>query len=195
MTAHQLQQSLYTADAGSQEPDLTYVSEFVKNQEHWFEKLRSNLDWNNQYQSRKYHSFGVRYNSQSGENHVGVLPKFLTPVCDRIEQVFGYYPNNCLANYYPDGDHYISFHSDQDMDMTEHSGVTIVSLGAVRNMVLRRIDSHQSRFYYPLEPGSAFYMRDRIQKDWQHGVLKQAGAGPRISLSFRRLQVPESGQS
>ena len=72
--------------------------------------------------------------------------------------------------------------------MKDHTGVAIFSLGAVREMVLRKIDNSQLRFAYALEPGSAFYMSDQIQSEWQHGIPKQRGCGPRISLSFRSLR-------
>ena len=115
------------------------------------------------------------------------MPEFLLPLCQQIDGLFGYSPNNCLVNYYPDGNHYISFHSDQDTEMKAQTGVTIVSLGAVRTMVLRSIENPRARFYYPLQPGSAFFMEDALQAHWQHGVPKEAGKGPRISLSFRSL--------
>ena len=169
------------------EPEISYVPEFIKNHGIWFERLQSRLKWNNQYKSRKTATFGVSYNYRKGTKRVSKMPGFLEPVCEKISIIFGYKPNNCLVNYYPDGDHYISFHSDQDMEMKTQSGVTIVSLGAIRNMALRKIKLPQQKFYYPLQPGSAFYMEDSLQKEWQHGVLKEAGAGARISHSFRSL--------
>jgi alkylated DNA repair dioxygenase AlkB len=174
-------------DETDPEPQVCYVPEFIGNHSIWFERLQSSLNWNCQYKSRKTATFGVSYNYKAGTKKVSAMPGFLEPVCEKIRIVFGYKPNNCLANYYPDGNHYISFHSDQDMEMKAQSGVTIVSLGAIRNMVLRSIQIPQLKYYYPLQPGSAFYMEDNLQKEWQHGVLKEAGAGARISLSFRSL--------
>jgi alkylated DNA repair dioxygenase AlkB len=176
-------------DETDSEPEICYVPEFVENHRIWFERLQSRLNWNRQYKLRKTATFGVSYNYRKGTKRAGKMPGFLEPVCEKIRIVFGYMPNNCLANYYPDGDHYISFHSDQDMEMKAQSGVTIISLGAIRNMVLRNINVQQQKYYYPLQPGSAFFMADSLQKEWQHGVLKEAGAGARISLSFRSLNA------
>jgi alkylated DNA repair dioxygenase AlkB len=186
---YQKQVSLFSEnDAGNGgEPEISYVPEFVENHSIWFDRLQSSLNWNCQYKSRKTATFGVSYNYRKGTKRVEKMPGFLEPVCEKVRTIFGYKPNNCLVNYYPDGDHYISFHSDQVTEMKSQSGVTIVSLGAIRNMVLRNIKLPQQKFYYPLQPGSAFYMEDSLQMEWQHGVLKEAGAGSRISLSFRSL--------
>ncbi len=170
-----------------EEPNARYLPDFLENQRQWFHRLQSGLRWNDQFKSRKTATFGVSYNYSAGTRKSKEMPGFLLPVCKRIYETFNYYPNNCLVNYYPDGEHYISFHSDQDMEMKAQSGVTIVSLGSVRTMALRSISHPQTKHYYPLQPGSAFFMEDTLQAQWQHGISRQAGAGPRISLSFRCL--------
>ncbi len=187
--AYQLQSSLLQSDSviSDAEPDTRYHAGFIDNHRQWFDHLQSTLRWNSQFKSRKTATFGVSYNYSKGIKKVKPIPGFLLPLCRQIQKVFGYSANNCLVNYYPDGNHYISFHSDQDTEMKAQTGVTIVSLGAVRTMVLRSIENPQSRFYYPLQPGSALFMADALQADWQHGVPKEAGKGPRISLSFRSL--------
>ena len=119
------------------------------------------------------------------------MPAFLAPLCESIERAFGFYPNNCLVNSYPTGNHYISFHSDQNMEMKDQTGVAIVSLGAVREITFRKIEDHREKHYYVLQPGSAMFMTDNMQTEWQHGILKQSGAGHRISLSFRALSRSE----
>ena len=189
MNEFQKQIHLFDSECSDSEPTgIIYSKDFILNPEKWFNHLQAHTAWNHQYQSRKTATFGVTYNYRKGTLKRRPMPEFLQKLCRKIESEFNYLPNNCLINYYPSGDHYISFHSDQDMDMKAQSGVTIVSLGAIRNMVLRQISSNQNRHYYPLQPGSAFFMPDQLQKEWQHGVLKEAGAGPRISLSFRALK-------
>ncbi len=171
------------------EPEVTYVPDLVPDHRKWFDYLNTNVTWNTRLQSRKTVTFGASYNYRKGTRKNREMPEFLSPICAKIEQEFGFWPNNCLINNYPDGNHYISYHSDQDLEMKQHTGVAIVSLGAVREMTLRKIDDHTVKFYYPLQSGSVFYMEDRIQKIWQHGVLKRSGCGHRISLSFRLLHT------
>ena len=166
---------------------MTYVPRFTEYHRLWFDRLAGMHCWDSRFKSRKTCTFGVSYNYRRGTRKVRRMPAFLETVCERIERTFGYRPNNCVANYYPSGEHYISLHSDQDMEMKARSGVTIVSLGSVRTMVLRNIENPRLKTYHPLQPGSAFFMADAIQAEWQHGIPKEAGAGARISLSFRAL--------
>ncbi|MGI9319024.1 MAG: alpha-ketoglutarate-dependent dioxygenase AlkB [bacterium] len=171
-------------------PDIQYISSAILEYDNYFNYLRDNLSWDSTFKSRQTATFGASYNYRSGVQKSGPMPHFLKTFCCVIEQNFAFHPNNCLANYYPDGNHYISFHSDQDLEMKNQTGVAIVSLGAVREMVLRHIGNPKIRYVYPLEPGSVFFMTDRLQTIWQHGIPKQSGRGPRISLSFRSLLRP-----
>ncbi|MEM7196447.1 MAG: alpha-ketoglutarate-dependent dioxygenase AlkB [Pseudomonadota bacterium] len=181
---HQLQRSLFGEHP---EPEVSYVTEFLPSPGKWLGFICRNASWNEQFHSRKTMTFGRSYSYPSGTQRNTELPKWLLPIAQAIDSRFGYFPNNCLINYYPNGDHYISFHADQLSEMQAQTGVTIVSLGAVRNMTLRNTAQPEIRHHYPLQAGSAFYMPDEVQNDWQHGILKQAGADARISLSFRKL--------
>jgi len=177
-------------------PQIDYRERWLTGQKSLFEKMRDTLTWNTRFRSRATVSFGVSYTKAAGFTRKRPFPDYLQDIANQIEADLGYLPNNCLANYYPTGDHYISFHSDQDMDMQAHSGVAIVSLGSTRQMELRKIDNHRLRYAYPLAPGSLFYMEDALQKDWQHGILTQKNSGARISLSFRALkEAPDLSES
>ncbi len=169
-------------------PEVEYESHWYPAHDELFHIMRDTLTWNTKLRSRATVSFGVSYTKRSGLSHRRPFPDYLQEIAALVKDRFGYTPNNCLANYYPTGEHYISFHSDQDMEMKTHSGVAIVSLGTTRLMELRKIDNHQIRYAYPLEPGSVFYMEDILQKEWQHGIMQQRESGARISLSFRALR-------
>ena len=187
--AFQAQSSLFGCDQDFPEktPDITYIPEFTAHHQQWFDRLVESLHWNIQFKSRKTYTFGVSYNYRKGTKKAREMPQFLTPVCNRIQQTFGYNPNNCLVNFYPSGENYISLHSDQDTEMKARTGVTIISLGSLRTMVLRNIESPNVKHHFPLQPGSAIFMEDAVQAEWQHGIPKESGSGPRISLSFRSL--------
>ena len=190
MVIHTSQASLFDLQHNSElpRPDITYKEGWLSDHESLFHLMRDSLTWNTQFQSRSTVSFGVSYTKQNGLTSRRPFPDYLHRIARQIESDFGFTPNNCLANYYPTGAHYISFHSDQDMEMKVHSGVAIVSLGTTRLMELRQIENHRVRYAYPLAPGSVFYMEDLLQKKWQHGILQQRECGPRISLSFRALR-------
>ena len=188
-SAYQVQTGIFDdpSNAECNEPGITYLDGFIHNHRELFAAFETNLKWNCQFQSRKTVTFGVSYNYRNGRVKKKPMPDFLEPILQRIHDRFAYLPNNCLVNYYPTGDNYISFHSDQDTEMKADTGVAIISLGSVRTMTLRSIANKKIQFHYPLQPGSAFFMEDRIQSSWQHGVLRESGAGPRISMSFRSL--------
>ncbi|MYB34229.1 MAG: alpha-ketoglutarate-dependent dioxygenase AlkB [Gammaproteobacteria bacterium] len=171
----------------SPESGIREIEDFLENPDGWFERFATGLAWNRRMRSRHTFTFGHVYDPGHGLRFIRNMPGYLEPLLEKMHRVFGFFPNNCLANYYPDGTHYIGFHSDQGEEMKSGAGVAIVSLGAVRTMVIRRIDNPDNKFFYPLKPGSVIYMKDEIQKTWEHGIPKQAGKGPRISLSFRHL--------
>lgn len=185
----QLQYNLFQdqSDTRASEPGVKIVNNLVPDHQRWFAYLSESMHWKTGYKSRQYVTFGVSYNYKKGLKRNKAMPYWLLPICESVNNKFGFKPNNCLINNYPDGNHYISYHSDQDTEMKAQTGVAIISLGAIRQMSLRRIDNHSVRFHYPLTPGSALFMEDALQSEWQHGVLKQAGCGHRISLSFRCL--------
>lgn len=171
----------------SPESGILEVNDFVKNPNQWFEHFATGLCWNRRMQSRLTFTFGYAYDPGYGLRFIRVMPNYLEPLLEKINQLFGFWPNNCLLNYYPTGSHYISFHSDLGEEMKSGAGVAILSLGAVRTMVFRHIGNPDNQYFYSLKSGSVIYMKDEIQQSWEHAILKQTGRGHRISLSFRHL--------
>lgn len=111
----------------------------------------------------------------------------LEPVCGRIQSELGFMPNNCLLNYYPDGQSSMGFHSDATEELAGGTGVAIVSLGAERQVVFRNKQDRSNEVSYGLPGGSLLYMPKELQFEWLHAIPKAPGAGPRISLTFRLL--------
>ena len=170
-------------------PEINHVDYFWAEHRDLFQFLLTNIQWDHKFQSRKTAMFGVSYGDDGDKYTFNHLPDFLIPLRDKIHECFGYQPNSCLINNYPSGGHYISYHSDKNMEMNQHTGVAIVSLGTMREMAFRKIQDPNVKCYYALQPGSALYMDDKVQASWQHGVPKTQRNGHRISLSFRSLVV------
>jgi alkylated DNA repair dioxygenase AlkB len=116
------------------------------------------------------------------------MPGYLADVCNAIQQRLHFRPNNCLINNYVEGSSSMGFHSDSTGELVPNTGVAIVSLGETRTLTFRRIEERETRWGCPLPHGSLLYMPDTVQHEWQHGVLKQVGAGQRVSLTFRALR-------
>ena len=156
--------------------------------------LRS-VTWDERIRARKTASFGVPY------NYAGLtyLPQEFPPELERVRAMVservGMPANNCLLNYYPDGNARMGFHSDSAMGLLEGSGVAIVSLGAQRGLRFRRIGRYEERVTYVLAPGSLLYMRAQVQSEWQHALPRTSRPQPRISLTFRAVATAAAGDA
>lgn len=104
-----------------------------------------------------------------------------------VAPALGFAPNNCLLNYYEDGQSSMGFHSDSSEELVEGTGVAIVSLGSERAIVFRSEADRSREFSYVLPGGSLLYMSQAIQTQWLHAIPKVEHAGPRISMTFRAI--------
>ena len=160
-------------------PAPRYIPDLIPNPERWYAYLTRRLTWQRRRDTRHSSEFGAPK----------PLPDFFEPLLDPLEAMLGYRPNHCLINCYPDGGHSIGFHRDQVTHMRADSGVTLISFGAVRDLVLRHAECPSLKLFYPLGPGSAFHMDEALQAVWEHGIPAQRDRGGRISLAFRAMEV------
>lgn len=95
--------------------------------------------------------------------------------------------NSVLLNYYRNQNDRMGFHSDDERELGPAPSIASVSLGATRTFVLKhknRTDLKPIRIELPT--GSLLLMRGTTQKNWKHGIDKQAKpCGPRVNLTFR----------
>lgn len=91
---------------------------------------------------------------------------------------------------------HIGFHADKEKDLEYGSPIASVSLGAPRRFLLRPRRSAgpeptrspgDPQIEVRLEHGDLLIMPPGCQQRWVHSVPKQAGAEPRISLTWRRV--------
>ena len=67
-----------------------------------------------------------------------------------------------------------------------------VSLGQPREFLLRRIADHSDKYRFRLGNGALLVMQGSVQEGWLHSVPRRQGLqGERISLTFRRVVLPE----
>ncbi|RYX84158.1 alpha-ketoglutarate-dependent dioxygenase AlkB [bacterium] len=169
-------------------PDIHLWPDFVTDSLSLFEHLKDTIAWESSMRARRTASFGAPYNySQMSYPKCPIpaaLERLLAPIGDKV----GWIPNNSLVNFYPDGDSTMGFHFDALEPLEEGTGVAIVSLGEQRTLTFARRDDKGVRFEQPMPPGSLLLMPAPVQNEWLHGVLKQAGVGSRMSLTFRRLK-------
>lgn len=152
-----------------------------------FALLAETTAWDRRIRARMTASFGIPYN-YSGLAYPEVpFPDPLGPLLDRLERRLGYRPNNCLANYYPDGGSTMGFHADSTASLTPDTGISIVSLGAERPITFRPRSDRQATRDFALRSGSLLHMSAELQRGWEHAILSLPGSGGRISLTFRDL--------
>jgi len=151
-------------------------------------KIKKNRAWDERMVARKTASFGKAYNySQISYPFQAFIPA-LKPIVELIEETLGFLPNNCLLNYYLDGQSKMGFHSDQTDILVEGTGVAIVSIGDTRTLRFRKIKDKEVSVDYDLLAGSLIYMPNEIQDECQHAIPKSDTAHGRISLTFRKLK-------
>jgi len=174
-------------------PDILLQPGFVEAPQALYDHLQASVVWDERMRARKTASFGVAYNYSQMAYPQTAMPGALAKVCDALAARLGFAPNNCLLNFYPDGDSAMGFHSDSAAELAPGTGVAIVSLGGVREIVYRRKDDKTVEFAYPLESGALLFMSNAVQEEWLHAIPKRAGAQARISLTFRRIVEEGAG--
>jgi alkylated DNA repair dioxygenase AlkB len=110
----------------------------------------------------------------------------LAEVRDRLEARTGVRFNGVLANFYENERDSVSMHADDEEDMEDGASIASVSLGHVREFVVRHNET-RAKHIIPLEHGSLILMEGITQRVARHGIPKsRRTCGPRINLTFRR---------
>lgn len=172
----------------SSEPDLLFVPDFVVTGDALYDHLTTHIQWDERMHSRKTASFGEPYNYSQISYPSAPFPARLAGILPFLEKELGFLPNNCLVNYYPDGEASMGFHFDALEPLEVGTGVAIVSLGDERPLSFRHREDKSVETSLLLTSGSLLYMPPQVQNEWLHGVLKQQNAKGRLSLTFRRLK-------
>lgn len=161
-----------------------------------FEQLRVETPWK-QERSRMgpfprltawYADAGLKYR-YSGVQHEAIeWTQPLTEVRHRVEQAAGTPFNSVLLNCYRDGQDSIGYHSDAEPELGVNPIIASISLGAVRQFVLKHVKTRK-KLTFDLAHGSLLVMGGTCQHHWVHGVPKtKAVVAPRINLTFREIR-------
>jgi hypothetical protein len=162
---------------------------FLANHKSLFDELAASITWDERIRARKAMSFGLPYNYSGIEWPAAPFPAGLLLILDQLEQKLGYRSNNCLANYYSDGNSTMGFHSDSTDELMTGTGIAVVSLGSERTITFRNQADRKILERYLLRSGSLLYMTPEMQRDWKHGILQDENVGGRISLTFRCMKT------
>jgi alkylated DNA repair dioxygenase AlkB len=165
-----------------------FLPDFLVGGQDLFEQLASEVAWDDRIRARRVASFGAPYNYSGTVWPEVPLPDMLVPVSSGVAKAVGYQPNNCLANFYPDGGSTMGYHSDSVTELVASTGISIVSLGAPRAISFRRESNRSEVHELMLVNGSLLHMSAAMQSSWRHAILRSdETTGGRISLTFRSL--------
>jgi alkylated DNA repair dioxygenase AlkB len=168
---------------------IIFIEKFIGTPSNLFDELDQNVKWDERMAARKTASFGIAYNYSQMDYPYKQFSENLQSVVEKIESVLNFRPNNCLINYYLDGDSKMGFHSDQTDILEKGTGVAIVSLGETRVLRFRNIKNREHTIDYLLPAGSLLYMTQEIQNEWQHAIPKHKTNNARMSLTFRNIKI------
>lgn len=113
----------------------------------------------------------------------------LARVRDLVEALLDEPFNSVLANLYRDGRDTIGWHADDEPELGARPLIASVSLGATRDLALRRRGETRMHSRVALVHNSLLVMPAGMQAHWEHALPRRARiAEPRLNLTLRRIQ-------
>lgn len=160
-----------------------------------FERLRAQTPWT-QERGRLgpfprltawYADAGLTYR-YSGVTHQAIAwTPTLLEIRHDVEAAAGVGFNSVLLNYYRDGRDSMGQHSDAEPELGVNPVIASISLGAVRQFVLKHVRTG-AKLKFELNSGSLLIMGGTTQHHWVHALPKTKGTvRPRINLTFRQI--------
>ena len=144
---------------------------------------------------RQQRNVGFFSNTSVGYHYSGQLAasKPLTPalqeLLDSVNATFESDFNGILVNEYPDGEHCIGKHSDDETALS-NKGVVCVSYGASRKFRIRDKKTGKPVLDIPTESGSMLIMGGQFQREFTHEIpVEKKIKERRISFTFRKHLV------
>jgi alkylated DNA repair dioxygenase AlkB len=183
--------------AGAQRIDLDatawidLVPGWVRGADRLFETLRDRMSWA-QRTRRMYDAEVVeprmtaRWELASGKP---LEPHVLERMRLVLGQRYGVVFDSASFNLYRDGRDSVAWHRDKIRREVAEPIVPLVSLGEPRKLQFRPLGGGRSRSF-PVGHGDLLVTGGLTQRTWEHGVLKVAQAGARISVAFRWAREP-----
>lgn len=186
--------------------DVQLISNFLNTEEAdaLFQRLQDDLPWEQrdvvvhgtrypQPRLTSWHGDAGSYTYSGLTLQAGAWTPDLEWVRQKIEEQTGILFNSMLANLYRKGRRdSIGMHSDSERELGNDPFIVSLSLGRVRDFILAPKKGRDGkRTVLPLPHGSLLIMGKGTQKNWMHGIEKEAQPSPaaRINLTFRNMAI------
>lgn len=152
----------------------------------WFDALRAAVDWHSERRQMYDREVDVPRLTSSYALDRADLPAPLREAHAVVGEATGVEYTSVGLNLYRDGRDSVAPHNDHLDELAPGFPIALLSLGAVRDMVIRAKQPPRRVLKLELEPGSLFVMSYETQKHYDHGIPKiEVPVGARISLAFR----------
>jgi alkylated DNA repair dioxygenase AlkB len=109
--------------------------------------------------------------------------------------------NGALVNFYPNGDSYIGFHSDDERDLVSGAPILSFSFGGERIFVVQEKKKgvgYIKEVKIPTKHASMIAMCGNMQTEFVHGVPKatkrEGEVSPRINITVRSFRAAETSK-
>ena len=169
---------------------VVYTPRFVPGDtaESWFRELRDGLSW--KMQRRMMYDREVDVPRLMAHFRVGAAAgETPAPIAEAARLVSAHLAipfNSVGLNRYRDGRDSVAPHNDHLDEIREGFPIALLSLGAMRRMVIRAKAQPRTTIHVDLEAGSLLVMDYATQLHYTHAIPKTTDAvGERISLAFR----------
>lgn len=202
------------SETESMKPPVTYDCQFIGHGragalQHLYWEL---LPWENREGAPRrecwFNPYGLPYTYGSGEyartyqahGFDGAAGMSIQSMIELLNHRYGASFDCCFVNGYAHGRQHLGWHADDSPEMAHEHPIAVVSLGAEREIWLRKtVPPTPSAeplapgvgdvYRMPLAHGSLLLMHAGMQREWQHRIPKSpvTDCGPRISLTFRKL--------
>ena len=187
-----MRQHIDILDGGTLDYDETFYAQ--READALFEQIRAETPWQQERShfgpfprlTAWYADAGLTY-SYTGVTHQALVWTDALAQIRRDVEAFAQSPfNSVLLNFYRDGQDSIGYHADDEAELGKNPLIASISLGAVRQFVLKHKKTAE-KLKYNLAHGSLLVMGGTCQHHWIHTLPKTKAAGPRINLTFRHI--------
>lgn len=130
-------------------------------------------------------SIGYKYSNQLAASQP--LTEKLQELLDFVNETVNGDFNSILVNKYPDGEHYIGKHSDDETALSKNCGVACISYGATRKFRIRDKTNGTIIRDIPTSSDKLLVMSGDFQKEFTHEIpVEKKVKECRYSFTFRK---------
>jgi alkylated DNA repair dioxygenase AlkB len=170
---------------------LYVINNFVIDTHHTFDYLINNLNWSYDQGSagRQSCNMGLDYIFANQLHKAHPIDPMVLALMNRLNREFNTSVNAAHAGLYANGEAELHFRNEIELATDLNQPVFTVSYGGSRYFTFKDVNTLEE-YDFLINDGDLCIMADNCQRQYFHAIKKSTlYTEPRISLSFRRIQV------